>query len=287
MKWQGFSGINNRHRPEELKPGELSCARNVDIDDAKRLRRRDGYDLAVAGNYHSLWSDGSVCLVVKAGSLFNVNTDFSTSLLRVNVGDSPMSYVSVNGVVYYTNGSVIGYIENGADYQFSTPSTSFKLAPPAGQLIEYFNARLYIAQGPVLWFTDAMAFNRVDMRKGFKQLPSDIQMVRAVDGGIFVSDQGQTYFLSGASPEKFLLNSVCSASIPVMGPATIQGVKFSNEIKGSVAFFTTEDGLCAGLSDGSVIQLTANTYKLPTVKRGAVLIRENTDRIQLVTRLYN
>lgn len=287
MKWQGFSGINNRQKPEELKPGELSYARNVDIDDTKRLMRRDGYDRVAVGNYHSLWSDGSTCFVVKAGNMFSVNSDFSTTLLRVNVGDSPMSYVSVNGVVYYTNGAVIGYVENGVDYQFAAPSVSFKVAPPAGQLIEYFNGRLFIARGPVLWFTDALAFGRVDTRKGFKQLPSDIQMLRAVDGGIFVSDQEQTHFLSGASPEKFLLNGVCSASIPVTGPATIQGNKFSNEIKGSVAFFTTEDGLCAGLSDGTVIQLTANTYKLPTVKRGAVLIRENSDRIQLVTRLYN
>jgi len=266
----------------------LSVARNVDIDDAGRLTRRDGYDdiTTLIGNYHSLWSDGSLCLAVKAGNFYRINADWSESLLRTNVGDAFMSYVSVNGIAYYTNGSVIGSVVLGVDTPFTTPTVLFKIAPPPGQLINYFNGRLYIARGPVLWFTDAMAFGRVDTRYGFKQFPSDIQMIQPVDSGLFISDESETFFMSGPSPDKASLSSVEKAAIPGSN-SSLQGTKFSKEIKGTVAFFTTEDGVCMGLSDGTVIPITSSTYKLPTVKRGAIIVREEADRLQLVSRLYN
>jgi hypothetical protein len=288
LKWKSFKGLNTRQRPEELKPEELSIARNVDIDDAGRLTRRDGYDdiSTLTGNYHSLWSDGSICLVVKGGNLYQVNTDWSETTLRINVGDSTMAYVSVNGTVYYTNGVVIGYIEDGTDKAFTDPGVTFKISPPPGQIIRHFNGRLYIAKGPVLWFTDAMAFGRVDTRTGFKQFPSDIRTIRPVDGGLFISDADETFFMSGPSPDKASLKTVGKAAI-TGSDLSIQGRLFSKEIQGSVAFFTTEDGICMGMSDGTVISMTSSTYKLPSAKRGAIFVREETDRLQLVTRLYN
>jgi len=288
LTWKAFKGLNNRQRPEEMKPAELSVARNVDIDDAGRLTRRDGFDdiATLAGNYHSIWSDETICLAVKAGTLFRINTNWTETALRVNVGDSNMSYVSVNGIVYYTNGTVIGYIEDGVDKAFTDPGMTFKAHPPPGQIITYFNGRLYIAKGPVLWFTDAMALGRVDTRTGFKQFPSDILMIRPVGGGLFISDTDETCFMSGASPDKASLHSVGKAAIPG-SDLSIQGSLFSKEIQGSVAFFTTEDGICMGLSDGTVIPITSQTYKLPSVKRGATIVREETDRLQLISRLYN
>jgi hypothetical protein len=288
LNWKAFKGINNRQRPEELKPEEMPVARNVDIDDAGRITRRDGYDdvATLVGDYHSLWSDDSLCLAVKSGNLYRINGDWSESLLRANVGDAAMSYVSVNGIVYYTNSSVISSIVFGVDTPFATPTVTFKIAPPPGQLINYFNGRLYIARGPVLWFTDAMAFGRVDTRTGFKQFPSNIVMIQPVDGGLFISDEQETHFMSGASPDKASLRAVEKAAIPGSN-TSIKGTLFSKEIQGTAAFFVTEDGICMGLSDGTVIPMTSSTYKLPTVKRGAIFVREETDRLQLVSRLYN
>lgn len=288
LTWKAFKGLNNRQRPEELKHDELSLARNVDIDDAGRIKRRDGYDdiATLVGNYHSLWSDGSVCLAVKSGVLYRINKDKTETALRGNVGDSTMAYVSVNGSVYYTNGTVIGYVEDGSDNQFAVPTDSFKIVTPSGQLIEYFNGRLYIAKGSVLWFTDALKFNQVDMRHGFKAFPTDIQMVLAVDGGLYVSDEEATYFMSGPSPEKATLTDVCKPAIPGSG-SVLKGTKFSKELKGMVAFFSTEDGVCMGLSDGSTVPITLHNYQLPAVKRGAVLVREQTNQLKLVSRLYN
>ena len=290
LKWKSFKGLNNRQRQEELKPAELAVARNVDIDDAGRVTRRDGCDdiATLTGDYHSLWSpeDESICLAVKGGSLYRIWENDTATLLRANVGDSTMAYVAVNGTVYYTNGVVIGYIEDGTDKAFTDPGVTFKISPPPGQIIRHFNGRLYIAKGPVLWFTDAMAFGRVDTRTGFKQFPSDIRTIRPVDGGLFISDADETFFMSGPSPDKASLKTVGKAAI-TGSDLSIQGRLFSKEIQGSVAFFTTEDGICMGMSDGTVISMTSSTYKLPSAKRGAIFVREETDRLQLVTRLYN
>lgn len=286
MKWNQFKGLNNRLRQEEIPADVLSVARNVDLDDTGRLSRRDGFDdiATLTGNYHSLWSDGEICLSIKNNSLYKINTDKTETVLRPNVGNSDMSYVSVNGKQYYTNGTVIGYIDNGVSYTFSDPAKQYKIAPPPGQLIEYFNGRLYIAKGPVLWHTDAMAFGRVDTRKGFKQFASDITMILPVDGGLFVSDQETTYFVAGPSPEKATIKTVQKAGF---NGVVIQGNKFNKEIQGTVAFFATEESICMGLSDGTVVPLTLEHYKLPGIKKGSFLIREENNRLQLISRLYN
>lgn len=289
LKWKAFDGLNNKVRPEAMGHGELSIARNVDIDNRKRLTRRNGYAsiATLTWNYHSLWAkDGLICLAVKAGNLVRINEDWSETTVRANVGDSSMSYVEVNKIVYYTNGMVIGYIAEGSDHQFTNPSKEFKRAPFPGQLIEYFNGRLWIARDNVLWFTDALAFDRVDMRQGFKQLPSTITMVKAVEGGIYVSDTNDTYWLNGGSPTVMAIKKVEGAALPGSG-IVVNGQSLGKDFQGSHLIFTTDNGICLGNSGGQVINLTNEKYRLPITKKAAVMVRDEGNKLQYVARLYN
>jgi hypothetical protein len=289
LKWPKFEGLNTRDRIEELKPGELSVARNVDITAEGRLTRRDGFDdiASLTGDYHSLWAkDGLICLAVKAGNLLRINDDWSEAILRVGVGDNAVSYVEVNSTVYYTNGTVIGYVTAGTDYLFTDPGVLYKRAPFPGQLIEYFNGRLYIAKDYVLWFTDALAFNRIDMRKGFKMLPGTITMLKAVDGGIYLSDSDATYWMAGTGPNVATIKKVEGPAKP--GSAlVINGQKIKSEFQGSYLLFTTDNGICLGTSEGQVVNVTQKKYRLPDVKRAAAMVRDEDNKLQYVARLYN
>ena len=289
FQWKQFAGLNTVQRPEELRPEELSVARNIDIDRESRISRKQGYVItALTGSYHSLWSapDESICLAVKSGILYRVNTDWTVTALRSGVGDNDMQYVYVNGIVYYTNNTVIGYIQNGTSNIFTDPSMSFKVAPFPGSCIEYHMGRLCIAKGPAVFFTDALALNRIDMRNGFKQFPSDVLMVKSVDSGLYVSDQNDTWFMAGDSPNTMKLSAVESATI--QGSAVvIDGSDIKTDLKGSVCIFTTKNGVCLGMGDGSVINVSKNKYKLPVASKGAALVR-NQDRMrQYAVRLYN
>jgi hypothetical protein len=287
LKWKGFSGLNNKLSPEDLAAEELSHARNVDINRKGGISRRSGYASLLSGSYHSLWAslDESICLGVKTGTLYRINTDWTATLLRSNVTDNRMDYAFKNGKAFYTNNVVIGYIEDGANNLFATPSLTFKRAPFPGKLIECYRGRIYIGKANVMFHTDALGF-RIDMRKGFKQFAEELTMIKAVDSGLFVSDTLGTYFLGGPSPFKMSLRKVEDAAIYGTA-ASILAEKIKPELSGLACVFTTTNGVCLGMGDGTVINLSQNKYKIPTASQGAGLLRDSDDMRQYIARLYN
>jgi hypothetical protein len=117
-----FAGISNRLPPERINsyPGrdnadiDLVGARNVDIDNARRLSRRTGQTMKVAGTgIHSLWSNGALCLYVKDGIMYRLNSDFSSDALAAGVAAAPMCYVELNGRVYHSNGDTSAVYDDG------------------------------------------------------------------------------------------------------------------------------------------------------------------------------
>jgi hypothetical protein len=288
----GFAGLDNRTSAHET-PGAardvlpyLSRARNVDIDARNRPKRRPGQTLKVTGACHGLFAAEDICLMVSAGILYRVWPDWTITVLRTGVTNQQMSYAYVNGIVYYTNPSVIGYVEDGLSATFTEPDVDFKRAPFPGQLIEYYNGRLYIAKGPVQWFTDALAFNRVDTRKNFKQYPTDIAMMRAVDGGMYVSDKEKTYFIDGDTPTNSKLKIVAPAAIPG-SDIVIKGQDVKKAIQGRVAFFATKSGVYMGTGNGEAINITSEHYNMPTIQKGAAIFQSAADISKLIMRLYN
>ena len=288
FNWQKFSGLNKVLRPEELGPSDLSVARNVDIDRENRISRKKGYVSVMSGDYHSLWAapDESICLAVKQGTLYRINDDWTTTALKADVGDAPMVYTYVNSTVYFTNNTVIGYVQDEAAHGFTDPAMSFKVATFPGHLISYFNGRLLIGKENILFFTDALAIGRIDMRKGFKQLPQKLTSILPVDGGVYVSDLADTYWLAGKGPSDMTIRSVESSTIPGSG-VVIDGSLHRDGQQGKLALFTTTRGICMGTSDGQVVNLTQNKYRIPVAMRGATLVRNEADKRQYVAHLYN
>jgi len=56
-----------------------------------------------------------------------------------------MIYIGVNGIVYITNGAIIGYITDGVFNSFLDLQKTYKIKMKSGHLIEYFKGRLYVA----------------------------------------------------------------------------------------------------------------------------------------------
>jgi len=50
-----------------------------------------------------------------------------------------------------------------------------------------------------------MALMRTDRRRNFKQLPSRVTLLSAVEDGVYVSDQERTYFMGGGDPGEAVL----------------------------------------------------------------------------------
>jgi len=292
--YQGFYGINNRLPAERIKSiptdndplTELTAAVNVDLDDSGKPSRRDGYALhqSIPGAHDGFAAYG-VCIYVMGGVLYRFFPATKVSTPLVNVGnDSKMRYFPAIGRIFFTNDVVVGEVRDGVAALFGTTSVPFKAPLPAGQAIAHQKARLYVAKDKVLWISDVKPLSRVDLRHGFKQFPDPITLIAPSVDGVYVGTDKAIYFGQGGNPLKmpFLKVSDCAAlDIPVQyeDATAVKGL----QIEGVFPFFTTEDGVCVGLPQGQLLNLTEERYVMPAGTTGASMMREINGQVHYIT----
>lgn len=277
VTFQNFKGINNVADANNLTVEELSEAENVDIDNEGKAVRRTGYTrkYAPSGKTHSLWSNNRICLFIEGTDLMRLHADYSTEIIRSNVGNQPMSFVDINENVYYSNATVNGYIDStGTDNQYTTPTDNYKEATKVGQHIEYFNGRLFIAKNETIWYTDAYNYGVIDMRTNAMKMKDEVTMMKAVDDGMYVSigdinNRSSVIFLSGNTP-----SDMASREVAEYGAIEGTGVKtksayIGNGANGKQVLWTSRKGICLGENGGKFTNLTATRYEVTQNRYGA------------------
>lgn len=300
VEYSMFSGINNVDDPTKLFPvrtddGEiypLTVAVNVDIDNTRRLKIRPGSKKVITGTMiHSLWNtpDESRAFFVEGDKLYLVNDDYSVTQMVSGLSEGfRMSYEEVNGNVYFTNNQIIGYIDSGNVYHALTdPATNYKVTLPPGRFICYYNGRLYVANGSILWVSDPMALTRLDMRRGFIAFHGAITLLRAVDNGLYLAD-GEIHFLKGDSLKELKIDgNVNCATIPYTD-VVVDGQYVGNgEKTGKHVFFMSEKGICVGDPDGVIENVTEKRYRLGEHSHGAGVIVNENDMTRYIVTLVN
>jgi hypothetical protein len=295
--WLGlslFSGVNNIDDPARLRPDDqgvwpLVTATNIDIDNTHRIKRRYGYtSKVVLTRPHSLWADGDACFFVYQDKLYKLNTDYTYTLVRSGLlAGMRLSFARVNDRVYYSNGTQIGYVD--ADYvdnALTNPLITFKYPLPAGKFLEFFRGRIYSAHGPVLSYSDVLA-DYYDRRTNIIQFPSDIQMVIAVHGGLYVSDSDAVHFISGLTPtEANLEEGVPYPAIPYTGVKVDAHFIGSGDMGDSVIWTTTK-GICVGDSSGKVVNVTDKRYSMGIYAKGAAVFDSTEGLFKYIAALTN
>ena len=293
IKFDNFRGINNVDDAKNIANDELVEAPNMDIDNRGKATRRTGYTkkLTPSGRVHSLWANDRICLYIDGSTLKRLFKDYTASIIRSNVTSLPMDFVDVNEEVYYSSASVNGYVKNGVNVQFSDPGINFKQKPPPGQHIENYNGRNYIAQNHTIWITDAYAFGRVDMRKGFISMKDEVTMIKAVDDGIYVSigdinDRSSVIFFGGPGPEDFTYKVVADYGA-IEGTAVKPRSAFVGDgIEGTTVMWVSRKGICLGANGGRFTNLTAGRYEVTENRYGAGYFRLRNGLPQYVATLW-
>jgi hypothetical protein len=287
------SGINNVADPTKLDSHQLIYAYNIDISDKGKPSRRSGNTKKVtpSGVIHSMFGDGKMCFYVENGVLKRLHEDYTSTVLRTNVANYHMSYVEINDKYYYSNPSVIGYIENGENNLFATPTAEHRYKPPPGQHIEYYNGRIYIARNETIWYTDVNYFNQVDKRYNFLKFENEITMLRAVDDGLWVCvgdiNRQSTYFIQGAVREEFTRRCFANYGCIEGSDITIKdGSKVGEGLSGTVAMWASDEGICIGANSGRFINVTQGKFNTPDKRFGAGLFREQNGLAQYITTLW-
>jgi hypothetical protein len=279
--FKNFRGINNVSNGINLETDELTEAKNVDIDNEGRAKRRDGYTrkFVPSGKLHSLWSNDRLCLFIDGTTLKRLNADYTATTIRTGVTNLPMEFLDVNENVYYSSASVNGYIDTlFADNQYTDPGINFKVKPMPGQHIEYYNGRIYIARNETIWFTDAYAYERIDMRFNAIKMKDEVTMLKAVDDGLYVSvgdinDRSSVIFLSGSTPEDMTSREVANYGA-IEGTAVKPKSAFVGDgANGKTVLWVSRKGVCLGGNGGNFTNLTAARYEVPRNRYGSGLFR--------------
>lgn len=284
VTYPGFVGMNNVQDPARLKGPtrdnpyiEAADLVNVDVTDTYSVRRRSGKVGIYNGTPDSAWSNGREMYFVEGDYLKRFlpgPPPTATLIRRLSAPHLPMSYCQVNYITVCSNGIDLFLIENGVASDFQFLSETFKEAVVAGHILAYFNRRLYIGVCNAVYYTEAEEIERLDERDDPFVFNSRITMIRPLQNGIYVSAE-ETYWLEGASPDEFVMRSAYERpaieGTDVLGDTQIVGI---DEVPGSFAMWTTDAGVCLGLDNGMVKNLTLNKVSITARDRGRASIVE-------------
>lgn len=283
-----FKGLKNTVSAERLRANELVRALNVDIDDVGQIHRRRGYTRKATGNFHSLYNNGVRTFVVKDNTLSVVNPDYTFIGIKTNIGPGPLAYVTVGDNTYFTSAVTSGYVnnttltvypwgQNGGDGLWLSPVVNptatlgqvdgkYLGAPPLATDMDWFQGRIYMAQGNVLWATELYNYNYVDQTKNYYYFEDPITIVGAVTDGFYVGTTRAVYFMSGTfnalKREPLTSYGAIPGSLVYVPVELIHPEDSMPNSKNAVVFMTTS-GLNAGFDDGVCYNLTQNDVLLP------------------------
>lgn len=298
-----FDGLKNTVTRERLKPTELETAKNIDLDDAGQARRRRGTRRVANGSWHSAYSDPSgLVLGVKDGVLGIVQPDYTFDPLLPSVGIEHLDYVRVGDVVYFSSlltsgkfdlvsGQVLPWGQTGGDAQWISPViiptptlgpvNGYMLGkPPMATDLTYWNGRIYLGCGKMLWLTELYLYDYVDKTRTFFQFEDDITMLAAVTDGVYVGTRSMVYFLSGPTIKELKRVPLMSAGAVHGSAVQVPAEQIKPQInqdplsptKNAVMFLTTA-GIVAGFDGGVTYNLTQADVLLPSAGQAAAMYR--------------
>jgi len=273
---------------------------NIDIDDENKPHRREGdEELVVSGSdKHSIWSNGDIFLYVDGTTLKKLSTDHAPETLITDIDPTDrMCYVDVNGTAYFSNGSIIGYVFDGLPYPFPEPSLptirlkvngnivmmqnpalSFKIKMIGGQCLEFYNSRLYAANGHNLMYSDAAILTQMDKRRNVIAFPDRITMVKAVLDGIYVGTKNAVFFQKGSDPNTDFTQMQVSGD----GEGATEGTSIiikdddiGRGVTGRVAYWLSSmtGSVYRGLPGGLVIQCQKGLFATEDLDTGTAILK--------------
>jgi hypothetical protein len=259
---------NNVKHPILLDLGKGECAKleNVDILNGS-VKRRQGYTEVSLGNCHSGWSHPTKeeGYYVKDDTLFLF--DGVSHISIVSVTGPRCCFCQVNDLVIYSDGTDIGAIKGGAVVSVPVPIEDYKIPLIGGQCLEFFNGVLYIGSGTTIYKSDPYSLfmdSRFCVESDFD---SRVTMIKAVDAGLYVSTELETFFLTDEL--RVLADYGCILGTDI----TIKAENIKNGGEGTGVLWCSLRGVCFGDNTGNFTNITQENYNFDYGAVGGALLR--------------
>lgn len=284
-------GLNNRIDPVSDAPHRyLAECTNMLITDDNRLEVAPSFSTLV-GTYpgHSMFCNkGDAFLVqdrVDDAAIMRVNLDFSLGGVRSGLTKgNRVAFCQVGAQTLYANGVTAGVIENGAssawpdqtEHVGANTTRVFYPFPTGAVHLEYWLGRVWAAVGSVIYVSEEYAIGKFNFKKRNFPFGHDVVMMKAVEGGMWVSTTEEIGFIERADTFAALKWVPKSARRPAHEwSASHELVDLSNtklQIPGQSAVWSSDDGLCVGTQDGQLVVDTENRLIYPTGAMGATVV---------------
>jgi hypothetical protein len=145
-----------------------------------------------------------------------------------------------------------------------------------GRSIDYYNGRLYVADGSIHWYTDPLAYDRLRPSTNYIPHSADIDLVAADSNGLWVASD-KTRFYAGADPENFIPKDVLEYGAV---PGHAKKVPNSTEL-----VWYSKRGIVKAA--GGIANLQEANIAAETGDAAAVLIREYDGLRQVIASVTN
>jgi len=285
-----IKGIDNVATDDlRVPPGFVRSADNLDIDTEAMGHRRKGIlEEIFNGFWHSLWSDeGDLCFGVRNGDLVRLKKDWTLDTVLDDVGYSKMNFVKVVDRVFFSNREKVGYIltSDGQAHGFPEPTRSLRQRMVGGELIEYFNGRLYAIQDRVAFHSVAYSPMEMDLKGNLIPMGGPVTMYHSVEDGIYCSAAEKIFFMSydgetELGQPKFKYKPLLDVPAKKGSPCIIERLDLGKEIStshrglaGRAVIFSTGIGIFLGLKGGYVVDCTSDHYAVLDVQEGCSLVK--------------
>lgn len=201
---------------------------------------------------------------------------------------------STNGEVFYLHTEYAVGTTSAVLSQSTTPGqrlqTQFLVPPPPGQAIEFFNGRIWIAQGPVLWYTEPLRYGLIHL-DNYIPFPAEIDIVAAATTGIYVAAD-RHYYLPGGDPSKMALveklpfGAVRGTLARLPYSQSHIGSRRASKLaatKESGTVWMSARGLVIANEQGDIRVVSEDQIVTNPNTRGAALVRETNGIRQIIT----
>lgn len=286
---------------ERLAKTELEVAQNVDLDDVGQARRRRGYTLKLAGNFHSAWTSASGTVYVAKNQILGIlYPNYTWVSLGVFVGMDRISYCQIADRVFFSSMQVSGIIErNGTISPWGAPDAPTEWfshvlnptatlgavggrllsAPPLASVIMEYNGRMYLARKNVVWVTELYLYEKIDRTLGFWQFEADVTVMGSVSDGCYIGTTEACYWVGGNTFREANRTPVSQygampgSLVYVPAELLIPDQRRPATISKNAVMWLTESGLMVGFDNGVANALTQDMQLLPTARDVASLFR--------------
>jgi hypothetical protein len=253
---------------------------NADPDNDGGCSLRTGFVKRYIGNVRSMFSDNEIILFHEGTALKRFNPDtYGSTFININVqSGADVAYQDVNGLIVWSDGTIIRKVYGGTDYPLTAPTAALKVATPPGRCFAMFQQHLLVGQADGFVVTDPETVDEMDSRQCYFPMGGPAIDILPVDGGLYVSLDTSTYFVEGHGLPQWLqpgavrkvldVPMIPGAGITLKGEQT--GLK---DVTGNICMFATSIGYCYGLP-GGVIITTRDKVRPGTFVAGTALLRE-------------